>query len=128
MSRQRPLSRLSTVFVVVASLLFSQIALARHVCPAAAHALAMAGMMVAGQPCAGMDEAQPALCDQHCSAAAQSFEVVKTPVPSLPIVVQMIVVPAVPDAVDALALPFAATSEARPPPDPVFLSTLRLRV
>jgi hypothetical protein len=32
------------------------------------------------------------------------------------------------EAAQAMALPVVAVPEARPPPDPLFLSTLRLRV
>jgi hypothetical protein len=127
MSRQF-LHRLTTTFFVVLSLLFSQLALASYVCPGQADAAAMAAMMAAGEPCEGMDQAQPVLCHQHSAGAAQSFEPVKLPTASQPMVVQVLVLPLVLDAVEAEALPIASSPEARPPPDPVFLSTLRLRV
>jgi hypothetical protein len=127
MSR-RPLHRLTTTFFVVLSLLFSQLALANYVCPAKADAAAMAEMMAAGEPCEGMDQAQPVLCHQHSADAAQSFEAVKLPAVSLPMVVQVIVLPLVLEAIEDEALPAASAPEARPPPDPIFLSTLRLRV
>lgn len=128
MSR-RPIHRLTTAFFVVVSLLFSQLALANYVCPGATNAMVMAQMTAAGVPCEGMDQAQPTLCHQHCAGAAQSFEAVKVPVPSLPAIVQVLVVPLVLDAAEAVDVPMAAaTSEVHPPPDPLFLSTLRLRV
>jgi hypothetical protein len=117
-----------TAFLVALSLLFSQLALANYVCPGPTDATRMARMMSSGQPCEGMDQAQPILCHQHSADAAQSFEPVKVPVVSLPAIVQVLPVPLVVDAAQALALPVAATAEARPPPDPLFLSTLRLRV
>jgi hypothetical protein len=120
--------RLTTAFFVVLSLLFSQLALANYVCPGEAEAAAMAEMMASGEPCEGMDEAQPALCFQHAAGAAQSFEAVKVPAPSLPMVVQVLVLPLVLDTMQASALPEALAPETRPPPDPLFLSTLRLRV
>ncbi len=122
------LNRLTTTFCVVLSLLFSQLALANYVCPGQADAAAMAEMMVAGEPCEGMDEAQPVLCHQHSAGAAQSHEAVKLPTASQPLVVQVLVLPLVLDGVESKALPAISSAEARPPPDPVFLSTLRLRV
>ncbi|MGK2899580.1 MAG: hypothetical protein ACSLE9_12995 [Burkholderiaceae bacterium] len=125
---RRRLHRLTTAFFVVLSLLFSQLALANYVCPGATDTLVMAEMMAAGVPCEGMDQAQPTLCHQHSAGAAQSFEAVKVPVPSLPAIVQVLVVPLVLDTAQAVDVPVAATSEVHPPPDPLFLSTLRLRV
>jgi len=120
--------RLTTTFFVALSLLFSQLALANYVCPGQADAAAMAEMMASGEPCEGMDQAQPVLCHQHCAGAVQSFEAVKLPAASLPMVVQVIVMPLVLQAIEAEALPVVSAPEARPPPDPLFLSTLRLRV
>lgn len=125
---RRLVPRLPTTFFVILSLLFSQLALANYVCPSQADAAAMAEMMAAGQPCEGMDQAQPVLCHQHSVSAAQSFEAVKLPTASQPMVVQVLLLPLVLDAVEAEALPAASTPEARPPPGPIFLSTLRLRV
>ena len=125
---RRSIHRLTTTFFVVLSLLFSQLALANYVCPAQADAAAMAEMMAAGEPCEGMDQAQPVLCHQHSAGAAQSFEAVKLPAASLPMVVQVLLLPLVLAAVEAEALPVTSAPEARPPPEPLFLSTLRLRV
>jgi len=125
---RRRLHRCTTAFFVVLSLLFSQLALANYVCPGQSDTAAMAAMMAAGEPCEGMDQAQPTLCHQHSTGTAQSFEAVKVPTASLPAVVQVLEVPLVLDAGEAVALPIAATADARPPPDPLFLSTLRLRV
>jgi len=119
--------RLTTTFLMVLSLLFSQLALANYVCPARADATAMAEMMASGQPCAGMDEAQSTLCHQHSTDAPQSFEAVKVPAPGLPAVVQVLELPLVLEAGEAPAVTTSSTAE-KPPPDPLFLSTLRLRV
>lgn len=127
MARRR-INRLTTTVFVVLSLLFSQLAVASYVCPKQADAAAMVAMMQAGVPCEGMDQDQPGLCAEHSSSAAQSFEAVKVPAVSLPMVVQVLELPAVLDAVEAATVPAAATTEAQPPPDPLFLSTLRLRV
>ena len=120
--------RLATTFLVVLSLLFSQLALANYVCPQQADVPAMAEMMASGMPCEGMDMDQLALCAEHSSGAPQSFEAVKLPTPSTPLVVQVLEVPPELDAAAARAVPMTAAPEARPPPDPLFLSTLRLRV
>jgi hypothetical protein len=125
---RRPIHRLTAALFVVMSLLFSQLAMASYSCPAAVKPVAMAGMMATGAPCDGMDTAQPALCHQQATSAPQSFEVAKVPVPSLPMVIQVLQLPLVLDAAEAVAIPPADTPEARPPPDPLFLSTLRLRV
>jgi len=124
----RRLHRLSTAFLVVLSLLFSQLALAGYVCPAQRDAQAMAAMMDAGLPCEGMDAQQPALCHQHAADAAQGFEAVKLPVLAQPALLQVLELPPVLEAEAARAVPAAALSEAQPPPAPLFLSTLRLRV
>jgi hypothetical protein len=132
MFRRRSPHRLMTALFVVVSLLFAQLALASYVCPAAADTTAMAQMMAAGEPCEGMDAAQPALCHEHAASASQSFQVVKVATPSPPMIVQVLVVPVALDEsialAFALALSTAATPEAKPPPDPIYLSTLRLRV
>lgn len=128
---RRRLHRLTTAFLVVCSLLFAQLAMARYVCPQQANAQAMAAMAAmaeAGQPCEGMDRQQPALCHEHAADPAKTFEAVKLPVAGLPAVVQVLELPRVLEAEAARAVPPTASSEAQPPPDPLFLATLRLRV
>lgn len=135
---RRSAQRLTTTFLVVLSLLFSQLALANYVCPPAVSSPAapMAMQMAAGEPCESMgmdagrpmDPEQPVLCHQHCANAPQSFDGVQVPAISLPAVVQVLIVPLVLDAVDAGSARFGEAGQARPPPDPLFLSTLRLRV
>lgn len=75
---RRPLHRLTTACFAVIALLFSQLALANYVCPGQADAAAMTRMVAAGEPCAGMDAAQPTLCHQHANAVPQSFEIVRS--------------------------------------------------
>lgn len=125
---RRHASRLSTTFFVVLSLLFSQLALARYVCPGQPDIAAMAAMAEAGTPCEGMDPDHPVLCHQHSANPAETYEAAKLPVAGLPAVVQVFELPLVLEARQAHAVPPTATSEAQPPPDPLFLSTLRLRV
>ena len=124
----RRIHRLTTAFFVVLSLLFSQLALASYVCPQQADMQAMAAMAKAGMPCDAMDQAQPTLCHQQAADPGKTFEAVKLPTVSLPMIVQMLELPQVLDAGEARTLALADTREARPPPDPLFLSTLRLRV
>jgi len=64
----------------------------------------------------------------YATGTAQSFEAVKLPAASQPAIVQVLVLPLALDADESSAVPRAASAEARPPPDPIFLSTLRLRV
>jgi hypothetical protein len=131
---KRRVHRLATTVFVVFALLFSQLALANYVCPtAAAEAEDMGAMeMAPGEPCAGMDmaqdQAQPVLCHQHCTNAPQTFDPVQLPTVSLPAVVQVLLVPVLQDPAAAESSAYADPGEARPPPDPLFLSTLRLRV
>ena len=86
--------------------------------------------MAPGEPCEGMasDQDQPVLCLQHCTNAPQSFDAFKVPTVSLPAVVQVLVVPLLVDVGAAESVVFSQAGRERPPPDPLFLSTLRLRV
>jgi hypothetical protein len=128
MARPRALHRCLTAFLVVLSLLFSQLALASYVCPGTPDTDSMAEMMATGVPCEGMDMAQPVLCFQHAADMSLSFEPVKLTTPSLPAIVQLVVMPVV-LAFEGLDLPRQAAPERQhPPPDPVFLATRRLRV
>jgi len=122
---RRRLHRRITAFFAVLSLLFSQLALAQYVCPQQADVEAMAARMAAGAPCEGLDPQQPVLCHQHAADPGKTFEAVKLPTVSLPAVVQVLALPMVPEA--RVVRP-ATFFEAQPPPDPIFLSTLRLRV
>jgi hypothetical protein len=120
-----------TAFATIAALLFAQLALAGYACPAAADAqarTAMAAMAAAGLPCAAMDDALPALCHEHGVAAAQSSEHAKQPVPTPPRVVTVVVLPAAPEGSLHEPPAWQADQTPRPPPDPIFLATLRLRV
>jgi hypothetical protein len=128
MFRSHLLPRFATTLLMVVSLLFAQVASATCVCAAAADQVAMAKMMASGQPCDGMDAAQPVPCHLQGAAVSPTFEVVKVASAWLPAIVQMLVVPLVLDPADAAALAVAASVPVRPPPDPVFLATLRLRV
>ena len=126
--KSRRLHRLTTTFFVVLSLLFSQLALASYACPQQSDMQAMVETMKTGMPCDGMDQKQPTLCHQQAADPSKTFEAVKLPAATLPTVVQVLELPLVLDAEEARTLPAADAVEARPPPDPLFLSTLRLRV
>jgi hypothetical protein len=124
----RPLHRLAVALVAALALLLSQLALARYACPPQAQARSMAAMMAAGMPCEGMGHPQPTLCHEHAADPGKTFEAAKLPTVSLPAVVQVLELPAVPEAGAARTAPIAAATATRPPPDPLFLATLRLRV
>jgi len=122
-------SRCKTAVLVVVSLFFSQMALANYLCPAQLPARSMGSMQMApGAPCDGMDIAQPALCYQHAADSGQVVQPAQVVTPSLPAIVQVLFAPMVLRALDAVPIPRASSAEARPPPDPIFLDTLRLRV
>jgi len=127
MSRHRPF-RLGTALFLVWSLLFAQLALAQYVCPRQGDTEAMARMMAEGLPCEGMDPQQPVLCHQHAAEPGKTVEALKLPVASLPAIVQVLELPLVLPTEAASRMPPMATAEERPPPDPLFLATLRLRV
>ena len=126
----RTARRLSTTILVVLSLLSSQLALANYICPTGSGERQAVMEMAPGEPCEGMasDQDQPALCYQHCANVPQSFDPVQVPTVSLPAVVQVLVVPLLLDADASESVAFAEVGRERPPPDPLFLSTLRLRV
>jgi hypothetical protein len=119
---------LGTALFLVWSLLFAQLALAQYVCPRQGDAEVMARMMADGLPCEGMDLQQPALCHQHSADPGKTFEALKLPVATLPAIVHVLELPLVLHHESASVVPPTANAEAWPPPDPLFLSTLRLRV
>lgn len=120
--------RTRAILLLVLAILFSQLALAGYLCPTGRTAGTNAMMaMTGGEPCEGMalDEEQPVLCHQHCYGAPQA-DIVKMPVVSLPAIVHVMVMPLAREDFEVNG----ATEEVtpHPPPEPVFLSTLRLRV
>lgn len=124
--RRQSLGRKTIVFVVF-SLLMSQLALANYLCPAEAPPQGMAAMMAAGVPCDEMDASQPTLCHQHTADPGQVVQAAQVLSASLPAVIHVLVIPPV-LTTETVAVPRASTPEAQPPPDPIFLATLRLRV
>lgn len=132
---RRSAQRLGITLCMVLSLLFSQLALASYVCPADPSGAGDPATMemAPGQPCEGMHgtqgaSQQPVLCHQHCVNAPQSFDPVQPPAASLPAVVHVHVAPLLLDTGSVASSAAADIDRARPPPDPLFLSTLRLRV
>ena len=73
-------NRFATVLLVLASLLFMQLALAGYSCAGIESRVQQAAAMAeAGMPCAGsmpmsMDDEQPALCHAHCAAGEQASD------------------------------------------------------
>jgi len=127
MQTHRQRSRCLTSLIVVMALLFSQFALASYVCPGLSAEERMSDRMAAGMPCDGDDPAMQVLCHQHATNASQSFEMAKVAAPSLPAIVQVLVLPSRHDWATPLVVPFGKRPEAQPPPDPLFLETFRLR-
>jgi hypothetical protein len=127
MRTHRQRSRCLTSLLLVMALLFSQFALASYVCPGLLAEERMSETMASGLPCDGDDPSMPVLCHQHATDASQSFQMAKVAAPSLPTVVQMLVLPSLLDCARPLVVPFGERPEAQPPPDPLFLQTLRLR-
>ena len=127
MRTHRERSRWVTSLIVVIALLFSQLALASYICPGLSAEEQMSETMAAGMPCDGDDPDMPVLCHQHAADASQSFEMAKVAAPSLPTVVQTFILPSLLDWARPVVVPFGERSEAKPPPDPLFLQTLRLR-
>ena len=128
MRSHRQRSRCLTLLLLVTALLFSQLALASYVCPGLSAEERMSERMASGLPCDGDDPSLPVLCHQHATDASQSFELAKVATPSIPAIVQVLVLPSLPDWARSLIPPFGDQPEAQPPPDPLFLQTLRLRV
>jgi hypothetical protein len=126
MFRRRSRHRFLTALFAVLSLLFAQLALANYVCLGHADTTTMSA--AADEPCDGMDTEQPVLCHQQAAGAVQPFEVLKVVSPSLPSIIKVLVVVPVVVTTGAVDLLRLGSAEARPPPDPLFLSTLRLRV
>ncbi|MEO6743909.1 MAG: hypothetical protein ABIN08_05425 [Caldimonas sp.] len=113
--------------VTIVALLFSQLALASYVCPGLSAEERMSETMAVGMPCDGDDPSMPVLCHQHATDASKSFQIAKLAAPSLLTVLQMVILPSLLDRAKSLIVPFFGPPEARPPPDPLFLQTLRLR-
>jgi hypothetical protein len=128
MFRSRTRFGMLTALLVVASLLFSQLALASYVCPEAIDPDAMAEMAARGEPCSGMDSEQPLLCQQHAASASQHVDPGKLVTPSPPLLVQVFMLPPVGGWSLPQPVPPSADKSIHPPPDPVFLATGRLRV
>lgn len=135
--RRSAASRFFTTLVVVASLLFMQLALAAYVCPVESPAgdeVATALDAAGGAPCHEHEAnqepgGQPVLCHQHCTNAAQSFEPLKLPALTLPAIVQVLIVPLrIDPGASQQAVASATLQKSQSPPSPVFLATLRLRV
>ncbi|MDQ6880986.1 MAG: hypothetical protein M3150_02715 [Pseudomonadota bacterium] len=124
---RRPLRCLTGFFVVLA-LLFSQLALANYVCPRQPDRAVVSATTTVGEPCQGMDDTQPVLCHQHAAGSTQALDQLKVVAPTLPLLSQLLFLPPPDLSSCALPLPVSGKPEVRPAPDPLFLSTLRLRV
>ncbi len=127
-ARRRRVHKRLTAIVAVFALLFAQLALASYLCPVQTESMGMAQMMDASVPCEGMDASQPALCHEHCAQEGASAEALQLPPAAAPALVRLVVLPVVYGSEPESPLPSGATPTGQPPPRPLFLSTLRLRV
>jgi hypothetical protein len=66
----------TAAWLCLTAVLFLQLAVAAYACPAPTEgrAPAQAAVAMANQPCHGLDQAPPKLCEQHCIYAAQSVD------------------------------------------------------
>jgi hypothetical protein len=68
--------RKNVAWVCLSALLYLQLAVAAYACPTQTDVGTpiSANLASAAQPCQGMDQEQPKLCDQHCIQASQSVD------------------------------------------------------
>ena len=68
--------RRNVAWVCLSALLYLQLAVAVYACPTQTDVGTpiSANLASAAQPCQGMDQEQPKLCDQHCVQASQSVD------------------------------------------------------
>ena len=125
---RRHFHRCLTAIVVALAMLASPLALANYRCAGPFDAAMMAAMANTGVPCPGMDRAESALCQLDPGETMGAFQELRLPVAFLAVLMHVLELPRATEADGAEAIPVAATAEAQPPPDPLFLSTLRLRV
>src|ERR1700737_24616 len=62
-------------WLCLSAVLFLQLAVAAYPCPPPeGRPAAVAAVVPAAQPCAGMDQERPKLCEQHCAQNSQSVD------------------------------------------------------
>ena len=68
--------RRNVAWVCLSALLYLQLAVVAYACPTQMDVspATSASLASAAQPCQGMDQEQPKLCEQHCLQAAQSVD------------------------------------------------------
>jgi hypothetical protein len=68
--------RRSVAWLCLSALLFLQLAVAAHACPTRVDSgtLTVAAVISPAEPCGGMDQARPKLCEQHCVHDSQSVD------------------------------------------------------
>ena len=69
-------SRKNVAWLCLSALLFLHLALAVYACPTSMNGdtSTLAAVARAAQPCQGMDQERPKLCEQHCVHASQSVD------------------------------------------------------
>lgn len=118
-----------TAILAVCLLLFAQLALAGYLCPQFTPTQSQAPMVMDGDmPCEGMDASQPALCHAHCTDDGATVVSLNAPAVAPPAVHDLLTLTLARLVEQAERKPLATEPAAQPPPEPLFLSTLRLRV
>jgi hypothetical protein len=69
------IGRRNVAWLCLSALLYLQLAVAAYACPAPdSSPPAIANLASAAQPCQGMDQGSPKLCEQHCLQSSQSVD------------------------------------------------------
>ena len=113
-------SRRYVAWLCLSALLFLQLAVAAYACPTLVDGgmSTLAAASSPAQPCAGMDQARPKLCEQHCVHDSQSVDTQPHSSVSAP-VLPLMMVAAEPDRHRSTKLNASGTFEVtvvEPPP------------
>ena len=70
------IGRKNVAWLCLSAMLYLQFALAAYACPTETDSATptFATVAAAQQPCQGMDQERPKLCEQHCSQISQSVD------------------------------------------------------
>lgn len=118
-----------TAGLAVCLFLFAQLALAGYLCAQINPTQSQAPMGMDGNtPCQAMDSAQPALCHAHCADDGTTIVSFSTPALAPPALHNLLTLTLALIVEHADRKPAPTEPAAQPPPEPLFLFTLRLRV
>src|SRR5216683_440640 len=70
------IERKKVAWLCLSAVLFLQLAVAAYACPTSmdGSTATAAAVVPAAQPCPGMDQERPKLCEQHCAQTSQSVD------------------------------------------------------